>query len=400
METGPASDTGPPVAVPADAAAEDDPAQPRAPLLGFTVGVTAARRRDELVALLKRRGARVVEAPTVRIVPLDDDTALRQATTRCLAAPLDYVVATTGVGWRGWMSAADGWGLGRRLSEVCGQAVVISRGPKATGAVRASGLDESFSPRTEANDELLTWLLARDLRGRRIAVQEHGAPLDAGFIAALSERGAQVIAVPVYRWGPPENPDAVRRLIEQTVRREVQAIAFTSAPAITGFLDTAENLGLRGEVVASLRQGAEHGVLAVCVGPVCARPLEEAGVHPACPERGRLGSLVRTITEKLPEGNRELLFGGERLVLQGSAVLIAGECVWLSPIQAALLRALAQRPGRVLSRADLLRRVWVGGGADEHAVEAAVARLRGALGAHAGLIRTVPRRGYRLAVAV
>ena len=403
MATGFAGDTGlpepdaPEPDAPEPDAAGDRPAVGRAPLAGFTVGVTAARRRDELVTLLRRRGARVIEAPTVRMVPLDDDTALRQATARCLAAPLDYVVATTGVGWRGWMSAADGWGLGRRLSAVCRDAVVLSRGPKATGAVRASGLGESFSPLTEANDELLTWLLARDLHGRRIAVQEHGAPMD-GFVAALRERGAEVIAVPVYRWGPPKDPAAVRRLIEQTVRREVQAIAFTSAPAITGFLDTAETLGLQREVLAALRGGTDLGVLAVCVGPVCARPLEQHGIQPTCPDRGRLGSLVRTIVEKLPEGNRELDFEGRRLVLQGSAVLVADECVWLSPTQAALVRALAERPGRVLSRSELLRRVWVGVDADEHAVEAAVARLRGALGGYAGLVRTVPRRGYRLAV--
>ncbi len=396
MTTGHASDTGPPPSPRGDAHSDESPL---GPLSGFTVGVTAARRRDELTAMLRRRGARVVEAPTVRILPLEDDTALRRATERCLAAPLDYVVATTGVGWRGWMSAADGWGHGRQLAEVCRDAVVISRGPKATGAVRASGLGESYSPASEANDELLTWLLARDLRGRRIAVQEHGAPLD-GFVAALRERGADVTAVPVYRWGPPEDPEAVRRLVEQTVRREVQAIAFTSAPAITGFLDSARGQDLHREVLAALRDGAAGGgVMPVCVGPVCARPLEEHGIHAVQPDRGRLGSMVRTIVETLPAGNRELRLGEHRLVLQGSALLAAGECLWLSPIQAALLRALSDQPGRVLSRVDLLRRVWVGSSADEHAVEVAVARLRGALGPYAALVHTVPKRGYRLALA-
>lgn len=408
MATGHTFDTGPPArpaptrpaTTPATVPFPDPAAEPPAgPLTGFTVGVTAARRRDELTALLRRRGARVVEAPTVRIVPLDDDAALRRVTELCLAAPLDYVVATTGVGWRGWMSAADGWGLGRRLAEACRGAVVVSRGPKATGAVRASGLGETFSPESEANDELLTWLLARDLRGRRIAVQEHGAPLD-GFVGALRERGAEVIVVPVYRWGPPEDPDAVRRLVEQTVRREVQAIAFTSAPAITGFLDAARTLDLHAEVLTAMRAGAPGGgVLPVCVGPVCARPLEEQGIHPTCPDRGRLGSLVRTIVETLPTGNRELRLGEHRLVLQGNAVLVAGESIWLSPTQTALLRALSERPGHVLSRAELLQRVWVGSSADEHAVEAAVARLRTVLGPYSGLVRTVIKRGYQLTVA-
>ncbi|WP_405752910.1 uroporphyrinogen-III synthase [Streptomyces sp. NBC_00012] len=371
--------------------------RPAGPLVGFTIGVTAARRREELVALLRRRGATVVEAPALRILPLEDDAALRRATARCLTGPLDYVVATTGVGWRGWLSAADGWGHGARLAEVCREAVVLTRGPKATGAVRAGGLSETYSPVTETTDALLAWLLARDLPGRRIAVQEHGVPLDA-FSDALRERGAEVIPVPVYRWGPPADPSPLRRLVEQTVRRELHALTFTSAPAIDALLAAAAGLGLGDEVLTALRED----VLSVCVGPVCARRLKEAGVAVLCPERGRLGAMVRTVEAVLPaHARREVRAGPSTLVLQGNAVLIDdGPPVRLPPLLAAVLRALAEQPGRVLSRAELLRRVWVTGQADEHAVEAAVARLRGALDGHARLVRTVPKRGYSLAAAV
>src|SRR5690606_12493555 len=44
-----------------------------APLAGFTVAITADRRRDEFAALLERRGARVYLAPALRIVPIADD---------------------------------------------------------------------------------------------------------------------------------------------------------------------------------------------------------------------------------------------------------------------------------------------------------------------------------------
>ncbi|MFE7110462.1 uroporphyrinogen-III synthase [Streptomyces sp. NPDC057575] len=370
--------------------------QPAGPLVGFTIGVTAARRREELVALLRRRGATVVEAPALRILPLEDDAALRRATARCLTGPLDYVVATTGVGWRGWLSAADGWGYGARLAEVCRDAVVLTRGPKATGAVRAGGLSETYSPVTETTDALLTWLLARELPGRRIAVQEHGVPLDA-FSAALRERGAEVIPIPVYRWGPPADPSPLRRLVEQTVRRELHALTFTSAPAIDAFLAAAAGLGLGDEVLTALRED----VLPVCVGPVCGRRLEEAEVDVLFPERGRLGAMVRTVEAALPaHARREVRAGPSTLVLQGNAVLIDdGPPVRLPPLLASVLRALAEQPGRVLSRAELLRRVWGTGQADEHAVEAAVARLRGALDGHARLVRTVPKRGYSLAAA-
>ncbi|MEV8047293.1 uroporphyrinogen-III synthase [Streptomyces griseoluteus] len=368
-----------------------------AELTGFTVGITAARRREELTALLRRRGARVMEAPALRIVPLEDDAALRAATERCLAAPLDYVVATTGVGWRGWMSAAEGWGYGAALTAACREAEVLSRGPKATGAVRACGTTETYSPASEAVDELRTWLLARDLRGRRVAVQEHGAPLP-GLASALRERGAEVVEVPVYRWAPPQDPEPVRRLAEATARGEVHALLFTSAPAITSFLEHAEAAGTYETVLERLRTD----VLPLCVGAVCARPLLEVDAGPVWPERGRLGAMVHLLTATLPGRDRHLVPAGDRtLVLQGNALLLGddtpAEAVWLTPGSARVLRVLAERPGWVVGRPELLRRVWPGRGADEHAVEAAVTRLRAALGPYASLIRTVPKRGYRLA---
>ncbi|MFD3513448.1 uroporphyrinogen-III synthase [Streptomyces sp. NPDC058657] len=381
------------------AAAPATEVPPEGPLVGLTVGVTADRRRDELETLLSRRGARIISAPALRIVPLDDDARVRRATEECLAAPLDYVVATTGVGWRGWMSAAEGWGTGGSLVDACRAATVISRGSKATGAIRASGLRESYAPESEAVDEMLAWLLARDLDGRRIAVQEHGATLPE-FTAALRARGAEVVEVPVYRWGPAADPDAVQRLVEATVRGEVHALPFTSAPAIEALLGAAEETGRREDLLAVLRTD----VLAACIGPVCARPLLAADVPCVWPERGRLGSLVRTLDQQLPARHRrELPYQGGTLALQGTAVTGPSGTVHLTPLPAAVLRALAERPGTVLSRAELLRRAWTPDPeaprpTDEHTVEAAVARLRSALGPYAPLIRTVTKRGYRLEV--
>ncbi len=47
--------------------------EPQLPLTGFTIGVTAARRAEEFTALLERRGAAVMHAPAIRIIPLVDD---------------------------------------------------------------------------------------------------------------------------------------------------------------------------------------------------------------------------------------------------------------------------------------------------------------------------------------
>jgi uroporphyrinogen-III synthase len=128
------------------------------PLAGYTVAVTAARRREELGALLARRGARVVYAPAIRIVPLADDADLVAATREVLAQPVDLVVATTGVGFRGWLEAADAWDL--PLVEHLRDARVLARGPKARGAIRGGGLVDAWSPASESSAEVLEHLLS------------------------------------------------------------------------------------------------------------------------------------------------------------------------------------------------------------------------------------------------
>ncbi|HEV8173532.1 MAG TPA: uroporphyrinogen-III synthase, partial [Actinoplanes sp.] len=70
--------------------------EPAATLLGYTIGVTADRRRDELATLLENRGGRVVLAPALRIVPIADDAELRAATRACLETPPDVVLVNTG----------------------------------------------------------------------------------------------------------------------------------------------------------------------------------------------------------------------------------------------------------------------------------------------------------------
>ena len=125
------------------------------PLTGFRVAVTSARRADELATMLRRRGATVTCAAAIEMVPLPDDDELRQRTQALIDSPPDIVIATTGIGFRGWIAAADGWGLASDLIHALGKARIVSRGPKATGALRAGGLPEEWSPESESSREVV-----------------------------------------------------------------------------------------------------------------------------------------------------------------------------------------------------------------------------------------------------
>ncbi|MFG2622285.1 uroporphyrinogen-III synthase [Streptomyces sp. NPDC048507] len=374
------------------ASAPDGPDAPEhGPLAGFTVGVTAARRADDLIALLRRRGAAVLHAPALRIVPLADDGELMAATEELIDCPPDAVVATTAIGFRGWIEAADGWGIGEGLLARLRTAELLARGPKVKGAVRAAGLVEAWSPGSESLAEVLDRLLADGVGGRRIALQLHGEPLP-GFVEALRAAGADVVPVPVYRWMPPRDLAPLDRLLDAVAVGALDAVSFTSAPAVASVLARAAERGLREAVVEALR----GPVLSACVGPVTALPLQAEGIAPVAPQRFRLGPLVQLLCQELPARARALPVAGHRMEIRGHAVLVDGALRPVPPAGMALLTMLARRPGWVVSRAELLGAL-PGAGSDEHAVETAMARLRAALGAP-GLIQTVVKRGYRLSL--
>ncbi|MFJ1761714.1 uroporphyrinogen-III synthase [Amycolatopsis sp. NPDC088138] len=360
------------------------------PLAGFVIGITAARRADELGALLVRKGAGVRYGPAIRIVPLTDDTELHAATARLLDSPVDAVVATTGIGFRGWLEAAEGWGLGEALVSRLSTSSLLARGPKVTGAIRAAGLSEDYSPASESNAELLQHLLATGVSGMRIAVQLHGEPLPY-FVDTLRAAGAEVIEISVYRWVGPVDPGPVDRLLDGVLEGSIHALPFTSAPAVASLIALARRTGRLPGLISAL----SGPVVAACVGPITAGPLAALGVPTVQPHRARIGALARTLAETLVARSPRLQAGGRCLELRGEAAIVDGEWCEVAPAPMALLRALAASPGRVISRRELI--AALPGGGEEHAVETAIGRLRTSLGG-GRVVQTVVKRGYRLAV--
>ncbi len=366
------------------------------PLAGFTVGVTAARRAEEFVTLLERRGASVVRAPAIRILPLADDIELRRVTTQLVAAPPDVVVVTIGIGFRGWVEAAHGWDVAGELLAALGATRILARGPKARGAVRQAGLCEEWSPDSESSAEVLDRLLHDGVENLRIAVQLHGAASewepDTDISDALARAGAQVIKVPVYRWEAPADPRPMESLITMIVNAELDAVSFTSAPAVAALFERAKALGVLDPLADALRSR----VAVFAVGPVTAAPLARLDISARHPVRYRLGALARLITDELPDRATRFTAGGHQIAVRSSSVEVDGVIRVLPPAAMALLRRLLVEPGRVVSRADLLAAL-PGGGGDTHAVETAMTRLRSALAAP-GAVQTVVKRGYRLSI--
>ncbi len=365
----------------------------RLSLDGFCVGVTADRRAEEQIELLRRRGASVLHGPSIRTLPLGADAACRSATEDLIARPPHALVANTGIGIRAWFAAADSWGLGGELTDALSDSRILARGPKAAGAVHAVGLEVAGRAPNQRLREVVDELVARPLAGRRVAVQLDGGarPDD---LDRLRAAGADLVEVPVYEWRLPVDDRPVVRLVEAVIAGRVHAVTFTSGPALRNLLAIAAEHDLADALLANMG-GA--GTVVACVGPVCAEAAEDLGIEGAVvPGTARLGPLIRSLAERLVARAVHVRVGDATLTLRGTVAELDEERVELSDTESRLLAALSERPGSVVAKQVLLQRAWGHSTGDPHLVEVTVARLRRRLAATAVAVEAVPRRGYRL----
>jgi TolB-like protein/Tfp pilus assembly protein PilF len=94
-------------------------------------------------------------------------------------------------------------------------------------------------------------------------------------------------------------------------------------------------------------------------------------------------------------------FGAYRLDSQNGMLFRGGDRVALPPKVAELLVALVQAAGGVLTREELLQRLWPGTVVEEGSLTSHISLLRKALGDKAqDFIETLPKRGYRFVASV
>lgn len=375
-----------------------DPTDPPSPgfradqLDGFRIGVTSDRRSEDLIDALKRRGATVLHAPTLKMADTLDDEPILADTRAVIEARPDVLLATTSYGIRRWFEVADAGGLGDELLEALGATTILVRGPKARGGIRAAGLNDTGMSDEETTASLVTKTLTEFPDARTVAIQLHGYT-DEHQLKRLRAAGHSILTVAPYRWLSPDTTDArVEKLIEAISGQQLDAVTFTSAPAVDALLGTAEALGRLGEVAEAFRSA----VVAAAVGPVTAAPLIALGIPVIQPERFRMGALIKLVCDHLERtcvAHLETRHG--HLELRGAVVLLNDTRAVLPPTALALLRTLVAAEGKVVSRSNLAASTPTR--LDDHALEVALSRLRHALKTP-GLVETVIKRGYRLAV--
>jgi uroporphyrinogen-III synthase len=363
-----------------------------APLQGYTIGITADRRRGEQADLLRRRGAKVLHGPTISTVVVADDQALRAVTEAVIHACPAWLLATTGIGMRTWFEAARAWSLDAGLRASLSGARVLARGPKSAAAVESLGLKVWSRAPSDRLSELVEALARAGVNGDTVVVQLYGEP-SSEVTSDIAKLGADVVEVSTYRWTDPAEEGPALRLAGAIVACRVHAVTFTSAPAVRNLLAIAGRHGLD----ESVRGAFNQRVVAACVGPACAETARSVGIdNPVAPAVGRLGLLIRELTDELARRRPILVMAGQEVVLQGRLAIVEGEAVSLGGRESDVLSVLARFSGQVVPRAGLLREVWGEQAHDSHVMEVTISRLRAKLGKAGGALEAVPSQGFRL----
>lgn len=267
----------------------------RSGLAGRRVGITADRRWRVQADLLENLGAEVVHGPTLRTVDLSHDEALRTATLDLIDRPPDFLVATTGMGMTMWLEAADAWELGAPLRSALQQGRSVARGAKAFSALRRQGFEVAWQAPSETMEEVVGYLTGQGIGTARLALQLFD-PGGHPSAAALAARCRELVEVPVYRWLMPDDTGPAAHLIEAMCAGGVDAVTFTSQPAVHHLFRIAEGLG----AAERLRDACNTAVLPVCVGPVCAEAAAAEGVtRTVWPDPPRLAAMVRLVASRL-----------------------------------------------------------------------------------------------------
>jgi DNA-binding response OmpR family regulator len=170
-------------------------------------------------------------------------------------------------------------------------------------------------------------------------------------------------------------------------------------PRVTG-LDVCRRLRASGIEVPIVMVSSTHDVVDVVVGL-------EIGADDYVTKPFELRELAARIGAQLRRQRRtaaqvrpgRLKFPGLVIDFGRHEVLRDGDAVSLTPTEFNLLALLATRPGRVVSRAEMIQQVW-GQGAelDARSVDAHVYRLRRKIepvGEHPTYVHAVPGVGYR-----
>lgn len=266
---------------------------------GLRVAAFESRLAPEMTQLIERYGGRPLVAPSMREVPLEQNTEVLRFGERLLASQFAMVILLTGVGTRFMLKVLDTRWPREQILSALGKTITVVRGPKPLAVLRENGMQPTIAvPEPNTWRDLVQALddSGRPLKGMEIAVQEYGVT-NQELMQALQERSAVVTRVPVYQWMLPEDTGPLRNAVRALMRGEVDVVLFTNAVQVDHMLQIANEEGGQQRLHQALRKAVVSAV-----GPIAAERLQVHGLPVDFePSHPKMGIHVKETSERAAE---------------------------------------------------------------------------------------------------
>jgi len=268
---------------------------------GLRVLSLESRRAPEMAKLISNFGGHPIVAPSMREIPLEQNTEALDFASALKQGQLEMVIFLTGVGTRALMKVVETVYPWEQFVAALNEVAVVARGPKPLTVLRELGVRVSLTvPEPNTWRELLHALddnqESLPLNGSRVAVQEYGVS-NPELLEGLVARGASVTSVPVYQWKLPEELGPLRTAVELLAREKVDVVLFTSSIQVQHLLQIAAGMGLKKDVLRAFTR-----VAVVSIGPVTSDELKAQGIIADMePSHPKMGIMVNEAAERSAE---------------------------------------------------------------------------------------------------
>jgi len=260
-----------------------------------------SRLAEAMCRSIELHGGQPVSAPSLREIPLEANPEAFAFAEKLFAGQIDIVIFMTGVGSRILIEALSTRYEPSKVIEALSRVTVVARGPKPIRVLKEKGIPITITvPEPNTWREIVETLDLSSkgvgLEGKTAAIQEYGIS-NRELIEALQKRGARVLAVPVYRWAPPEDTAPLLEAIRRITAGEIQFALFTNAEQVRQVVRFAAQQKLEETFRETFKR-----VVAASIGPTTSEALQECGLHVDFePSHSKMGIFVGEVAEQAAE---------------------------------------------------------------------------------------------------
>jgi len=262
---------------------------------GLSVAAFESRMAKEMARLIERYGGRPFVTPALREIPLQDNAAVLRLGTRLIDGQVDILILMTGIGTTILFETLRSRHPLPSIMAGIKQTAVVARGPKPIAALKTLGITPTLTvPEPNTWIEILSELDGyRPIKGLRIAVQEYGAS-NPELLEALSQRGADVFTVPIYRWALPEDTSPLKQVLGQIIAGNIDVMLVTNAAQIDHVIQLLKQEG----TTAQFKEACRKMVVA-SIGPTASERLRYYDLSiDVEPSHSKMGVLVKETSEQ------------------------------------------------------------------------------------------------------